>query len=137
MSSKTRHTSFLSFSFTQPQFVKFVRLKVREFERKVALHQNSVNYHPGTQIMNRVKIMICMLWKILHLGQNFYTTSGCDGCDKYEVCSLAAKIGFLTGRLCRDSKRKWPRLGDNGNTVRPSALEFNTNCSLNIWNITL
>ena len=26
------------------------------------------------------------LWKILHLTQNFYTTSGCDGCDKYEVC---------------------------------------------------
>ena len=26
------------------------------------------------------------LWTILHLTQNFYTTSGCDGCDKYEVC---------------------------------------------------
>ena len=25
-------------------------------------------------------------WKILHLTDFFYTTSGCDGCDKYEVC---------------------------------------------------
>ena len=24
-------------------------------------------------------------WKILHLTDFFYTTSGCDGCDKYEV----------------------------------------------------
>ena len=24
-------------------------------------------------------------WKILHLADFFYTTSGCDGCDKYEV----------------------------------------------------
>ena len=24
-------------------------------------------------------------WKILHLTEFFYTTSGCDGCDKYEV----------------------------------------------------
>ena len=27
----------------------------------------------------------CTLWKILHWTQNFYTTSGGDGCDKYEV----------------------------------------------------
>ena len=27
------------------------------------------------------------LWKILHLTEIFYTTSGCDGCDKYEVWS--------------------------------------------------
>ena len=25
-------------------------------------------------------------WKILHLTEFFYTTSGCDGCDKYQVC---------------------------------------------------
>ena len=24
-------------------------------------------------------------WKILHLTEFFYTTSGCDGCDKYEA----------------------------------------------------
>ena len=24
-------------------------------------------------------------WKILHLAKSFYTTGGCDGCDKYEV----------------------------------------------------
>ena len=24
--------------------------------------------------------------EILHLTEYFYTTSGCDGCDKYEVC---------------------------------------------------
>ena len=29
-------------------------------------------------------------WKILHSAKSFYTTSGCDGCDKYEVCSLLA-----------------------------------------------
>ena len=27
-------------------------------------------------------------WKILHLHWFFYTTIGCDGCDKYEVCEL-------------------------------------------------
>ena len=26
-------------------------------------------------------------WKFLHLARLFYTTSGCDGCDKYEVWS--------------------------------------------------
>ena len=27
-------------------------------------------------------------WKILHLTEIFYTTSGCDGCDKYQVWHL-------------------------------------------------
>ena len=27
-------------------------------------------------------------WKILHLTEIFYTTSGFDGCDKYPVCLL-------------------------------------------------
>ena len=27
----------------------------------------------------------CSNWKILHLAKFFYTTSGCDSCDKYEV----------------------------------------------------
>ena len=31
-------------------------------------------------------------WKILHLTEYFYTTSGCDGCDKYEVCWEAQKL---------------------------------------------
>ena len=33
----------------------------------------------------------------LHLTQNFYTTSDCDGCDKYEVCfqGWAKMMGWL------------------------------------------
>ena len=30
-------------------------------------------------------------WKILHLTDFFYTTSGCDGCDKYEVWTWSCK----------------------------------------------
>ena len=36
------------------------------------------------------------LWKILHLTKNFYTTSGCDGCDKYEVWTTVAMIVMLS-----------------------------------------
>ena len=41
--------------------VEILHLKVRKFATKVASRQNSVNFHPRTQIMSCVKIMICML----------------------------------------------------------------------------
>ena len=41
--------------------VEILHLKVRRFETKVASRKNSVNFHPRTQIMSCVKIMICML----------------------------------------------------------------------------
>ena len=36
---------------------------------------------------------LCANWKILHLI-SFYTTSGCDGCDKYQVCIILS-FGYL------------------------------------------
>ena len=36
------------------------------------------------------QFLSCTHWKILHLTGNFYTISGCDGCDKYEVCAKFA-----------------------------------------------
>ena len=44
------------------------------------------------------------LYKILHLTQFCYTTNGCDGCDKYEVCAgrRATVVGQCCTQLCLD-----------------------------------
>ena len=41
--------------------MEILHLKVRKSATKVALRQNSINYHPRTKIKNCVKIMIYML----------------------------------------------------------------------------
>ena len=41
-------------------------------------------------------------WKILHLTEHFYTTSGCDGCDKYEVW---LKIKILLQDQCNSEQQ--------------------------------
>ena len=36
--------------------------------------------------MHKFAVFLRSNWKILHLAEIVYTTSGCDGCDKYQVC---------------------------------------------------
>ena len=40
--------------------------------------------------------------EILHLTEYFYTTSGCDGCDKYEVCWQVMSIGHRACAIIND-----------------------------------
>ena len=35
--------------------------------------------------MHKFAVFLCSDRKILHLAEIVYTTSGCDGCDKYQV----------------------------------------------------
>ena len=43
--------------------------------------------------MHKFAVFLCSDRKILHLAEIVYTTSGCNGCDKYQVCALfVAKI---------------------------------------------
>ena len=45
-------------------------------------------------------------WKILHLTEYVYTTSGCDGCDKYEVCFWPIELAPILTR----HKRPWKKI---------------------------
>ena len=53
---------------------------MRKFATKFASRQNSVKYHPRTQIMNCVKIMICML--------------NCE--SNYTLCKIARWVKHYT-----------------------------------------
>ena len=39
-------------------------------------------------------------WKILHSAKFCYTTSGCDGCDKYQVWCTSVQL--RSSQLCRE-----------------------------------
>ena len=57
--------------------MEILHLKARKFETKVASRQNSVNYHPRTQIMNCVKIMI--LYVELRVKLHIALWGSCNG----------------------------------------------------------
>ena len=40
---------------------------------------------------------ICHVEKFLHMADFFSTTSGCDGCDKYQVCAVISMSIKLFG----------------------------------------
>ena len=47
--------------------------------------------------------------EILHLTEYFYTTSGCDGCDKYEVCLPSVSAGVDFNILLLTVRSLWGR----------------------------
>ena len=72
--------------------VEILHSKVRKFATKVASRQNSVNYHPRTEIINCVKIMICML-----NCESNYTLCKIARCVKhYTMCKIAHHVKDYT-----------------------------------------
>ena len=62
------------------------------------------------------------LLPILHLTQNFYTTSGCDGCDKYEVC-IDLKYGYFEYFCCPKMAYFAPTMSFGGTLGGPQSLK--------------
>ena len=64
-------------------------------------------------------------WKILHLTEFVYTTSGCDGCDNYQVWPLGVSKQIIIVLGDRGPLAVWP-----GNTLRETGLKY---CSAKDW----
>ena len=48
---------------------------------------------------------ICHVEKFLHMAEFFSKTSGCDGCDKYQVCTYIA-IAYSKVYSCKEKNNK-------------------------------
>ena len=56
--------------------------------RKTTHFRIYVKLHTFCKTTIPERFLLRIQWKILHLTELFYTPSGCDGCDKYEVWSI-------------------------------------------------
>ena len=87
------HTSYLSFFLHNRNLgLEILHLKVRKFATKVASRQNSINYHSKTQIMNCVKIMIC----ILNRKSNYTMCKIARWVKHYTMCKIVHSVKNYT-----------------------------------------
>ena len=87
------NTSYLSFFYTTAIWcMEILHLKVRKSATKVASRQNSINYHSKTQIMNCVKIMIC----ILNRKSNYTMCKIARWVKHYTMCKIVHSVKKFT-----------------------------------------